>query len=567
MILLRWYQEELDAGVVDAFDHGARVVCLVAPTGAGKTVLEAHFIKRYALMGPVLIMAHRSELVGQISEAIARAEILHRVIGSRATVKNCSALHGLTCGRSWINPRSNVIVASVDTLLARIDELRPLLATVRHWLTDEGHHVLRDNKWGSVVSAMHNARGILLTATPERADGAGLGSHADGFADALVCGPSGNDLIMDGYLSPFKIYGCESLGRDVIDALPVGATGDFTSNALRRATRESKRIVGDTVEHYLRHAAGKPGVVFTTEISETERLAAAFTDAGIRAAALSGKTPDTIRAQVLAAMARGEYDQLINVDLFGEGFNLPAITSVSFDRATASFAMYSQQFGRALRTVYAPGAPLDTPAQRRQAIADGPKPHAVILDHVGNVLRHGGEPTRPRVWTLDRRAKRKKNDGEIPLTYCGGCTQPYEKTHTACPYCGYVEPQRAPSERTSPDRVDGDLVELTSDALEALRAEVIDIERTWGDLMTHYAATGLPSRVVARNAREALNTIEAQRALRDAMAQWAGFRGHNDTRRLQKEFYYKFGLDVLSAQALKKTDATTLALRVVADYA
>src|SRR5690606_6793115 len=114
-------------------------------------------------------------------------------------------------------------------------------------------------------------------------------------------------------------------------------------------------------------------------------------------------------------------------------------------------------------------------AERLEAIAGSAKPRALILDHVGNVLFHyaqRGFPDSRQEYTLDRRERgpRKARDDIIPLRSCLECFQPYERFLAACPYCGAPVP--APAGRSSPELVDGDLMELDAAVLERLRAEV-----------------------------------------------------------------------------------------------
>jgi DNA or RNA helicases of superfamily II len=192
------------------------------------------------------------------------------------------------------------------------------------------------------------------------------------------------------------------------------ATGDFNADQLRKAVHKS-HITGDVVAHYLKLAPGKLGVTFAVDVEAATEIAGAFRAAGVPAEVVSAKTPDALRAQILRRFKAREILQLVNVDLFGEGFDLPAIEVVSFARPTESFALYCQQFGRALRLMLSKEAAAVhahlTDEQRRAAIAASEKPVAIIIDHVNNVLRHG-LPDARREWSLDRRERRsgKKSD-------------------------------------------------------------------------------------------------------------------------------------------------------------
>src|SRR5690606_13702835 len=127
----------------------------------------------------------------------------------------------------------------------------------------------------------------------------------------------------------------------------------------------------------------------------------------------------------------------------GEGVDVPAVEVVSLARHTASFQLFSQQFGRALRLFLPDELHAQwhtfTDAQRLAHIAASQKPKAIIIDHVGNCTRHG-LPDVPRVYSLNRRERgtRKGPSDAIPLRTClsDTCLQPYERVLACCPYCG-----------------------------------------------------------------------------------------------------------------------------------
>ena len=258
--------------------------------------------------------------------------------------------------------------------------------------------------------------------------------------------------------------------------------------------------------------------------------------------------------------------QLVNVDLFGEGFDLPAIEVVSFARPTESFALFSQQFGRALRLMLSKEAAAVhahlTDEQRRAAIAASEKPVAYIIDHVNNVLRHG-LPDARREWSLDRRERRSNGKSDaIPMRVCVNpeCIQPYERIYKCCPYCGHYPP---PPSRSAPEFVDGDLLELDAETLAALRGEIARID---GDPVIPYGAA---PEVVGAVKRRHWERREAQVALRNVIAWWAGLetaqgRGESESYR---RFYHKFGVDVANAQTLNAREAAELAERVAVELA
>jgi len=525
-VQLRPYQADLKHGIYDAWQRGARNVLAVAPTGAGKTVLFSSVIQERNV--PSVAIAHRQELVAQISLALARNAVRHRIIGQPALIRNCVQWHLSQCGRSYYDANAKTAAAGVDTLI-RMDANDPWLKSVGLVIGDEWHHGLAENKWGQAVSMFPNALLLGLTATPTRADGKGLGRHADGLIDEMVVGPTMRDLIRDKFLTEYRIYAPPS---DIdLSGVALSASGDFSPDPLRKAVHAS-HVVGDVVEHYLRVAPGKLGVTFAVDVESSSEIAAAFRQAGVPAEAISAKTPDAVRMQIQRRFAAGEIKQLVNCDLLGEGYDLPAIEVVSMARPTQSYSLFVQQFGRALR------------------LKDG-KDFAVILDHAGNTARHG-LPDRAREWSLDRREKRGKSKptDTIAVRTCPKCMGVYEVVQNGltCPYCHTTA---QPASRGAPEHVAGDLYELDADTLARMRGEV-DKSVAWH-----------PDRVVQMTLDKRHREKQAaQELLRAEMARWAGQRdaGTDEAtvRRLQREFYQAHGIDVLSAMALGAREAEEL---------
>lgn len=566
MIIPRRYQTELTNAIRAEWSQGAQNVFAVLPTGGGKTVTFTDIIRAH--VGASCVVAHRQEIVSQISVALARAGVYHRVIAPAPVIKLCIAAQVYAVGKSYFSPNAQCAVAGIDTLVIRGKALASWAATVTLWVMDEGHHVLSENKWGEGVSLFKNARGLLVSATPRRADGKGLGRHADGVADALVVGPSTYDLMQWGYLTRYRLFCQEAHGLDLSGVNISAATGDYSKPKLSLAMHKSE-IVGDVVNEYLRHAAGKLGVTFATDVEAAHEIADKFTAAGVPAAALSAKNTAEERNATLRKFERKELLQLVNVDLFGEGFDLPAVSVVSMARPTRSLSLFLQQIGRGLRVCVDAGLSRNwdsyTNEQRLQFIAESEKPSAVLIDHVNNVLpSKGGHglPDATRVWSLDGREKRGRNtqqDDVTPLKTCPSCTAAYEAFLKACPECGY-KPE--PVGRSAPDLVEGDLTELSPEALDALRKQVDKLDMP-GAL---YAQTlmGIPRAGVYANVKRHNENQAAQAILREAMGLWAGFQrqeGRDDSESYRK-FYYTYGIDVMSAQALKTQDANELADKI-----
>ncbi|OYW62721.1 MAG: hypothetical protein B7Z31_00175 [Rhodobacterales bacterium 12-65-15] len=525
---LRPYQQKMHDDINAAWGHGHTNVLAVLPTGGGKTVTLSHIVREEP--GASIVLAHRAELVAQISLALAREKVRHRIIGPNALVRLCIRGHLDEMATHYHDADAKTAVGSVQSVIS--SKAAPAwFRQVKLWVHDEAHHLLAENLFGKAVARFPNARGLGVTATPGRADGRGLGRHADGVMDTLILGPTPRELIDAGTLSNYRIFAPPS-NLD-LSAVHVTAGGEFSPPELREATRKST-VMGDIVSHYVQHAMGKSGLTFADSIENAITIAQKFREAGVSAEVLTGKTPDALRAAVLARFKRKEVLEIVSVALIDEGFDCPGVEVVSDGGASHSYNRFAQRFGRGLRVF--PG-----------------KDHMVYFDHVGNVMRHG-LPDAPRVWTLDRRERRSRGrpDDVIPVRTCPSCLSVYERIYRECPFCGHYP---EPSGRSGPEQVDGDLAELSPAALARLRGEIDK------PLVLPYGATPEIAGAIKKRNHE---KQQAQAALREAMAQWGGeqvARGMSLSQ-AQRRFYITYGIDVASAQALGRADAATLMERI-----
>lgn len=529
--MLRPYQSTIKNEIITRHSLGYRNVLAVMPTGAGKSVVMADIAKESN--EPEILIAHRQELVSQISMALARAGVYHRIIAPQGAIRFIIDRQISKLRKSYYHPNAPVAVAGVDTLIRRTNQLERFLKQCRRWQTDEAHHVQINNKWGQAIEALPNAYGIGWTATPLRPNGQSLGREKTGVFDALVIGPTMRELISAGFLCDYKIYGPPS-DIDLSGVAVSSATGDFNATQLRDATHKS-HITGDIVAHYLRLAAGKRGVTFAVDVALAEEHAEAFRSAGVPAAVLHAKTSDADRARITDEFERGTLLQIVNVDVLGEGYDMPAIEVVQFARPTQSYGLFVQQFGRGLR------------------ILSG-KSHGLIIDHVGNVMRHG-LPDVPRAWSLAGEDRRARLEDDLPVRTCLNldCLRVFEGYSRTCPHCGHCPPREAASR---PELVEGDLIEFAPELLARLRGEADRIVNNAHQVPVHLGK-GIASKVRdSKSARRA-----AQLELRDAIALWAGVRRDiygNDDSESYRRFWRTFGVDVMTAQTLNEVKASEL---------
>jgi len=190
-IKLHGFQNTLKGGVYGEWNAGHRNVLARLDTGGGKSVIASDIILDGVKQGmKQAVIAHRNELVGQMSCHIAGRGIPHRIVGADSTITQIRRLHRAQFGDTLVNPAAPTLVAGVDTMVRREDLLGKDFNQMDRWVIDEAHHVLRANKWGKAVTMMPNAQGLGVTATPLRADGKGLGVDFDGVFHSMVSGPN-----------------------------------------------------------------------------------------------------------------------------------------------------------------------------------------------------------------------------------------------------------------------------------------------------------------------------------------------------------------------------------------
>uniref|UniRef100_A0AB39AJ16 DEAD/DEAH box helicase n=2 Tax=root TaxID=1 RepID=A0AB39AJ16_9CAUD len=537
---LRPYQEKLVKDTYQQWDAGKQFVAMVSSTGSGKSMTLTAIVAKERDRGQyVLVLAHRQELITQLSDTMGRMEIRHQVIAANKVVRFAAKQSMENHGVNYVDPNARVMVASVQSMReAKIADLAKLgnkLTVVQ----DEFHHATKKSKtWGGVLTPLLNAgaRGLGPTATPCRADGQGLSRETDGYADVIVEGPSMRWLIDNGYLSQYKIY-CPPTDLRLDNVETSKTTGDYKEKELKAEIGRS-HIVGDIVSHYLKICPGKRGITFTVGVDTAEEVAEEYRKRGVPAIALSGRNADEERVQAIRDLKSGKILQIVNDSLIGEGVDIPAVEVVSFARPTQSYALYAQMFGRALRPF------------------EG-KSHAIIIDAVSNVMRHG-LPDAPREWSLDRRERRTGKSEPSTVRVCTACAAVYERFLDACPDCG--EPVPKPADRSGPIQVDGDLYELDQDVLTRMRNEVVGARETPEAMRDRLTAQHVPPAGVMANVKRQSERLEVLGRLDGLMATIAGYWRHDgmSDKEIFRKFFLTYHIDWLSAQGLKKDDALTL---------
>lgn len=455
---LRDYQIEGRDGIRAAFRR-VRSVLYVLSTGGGKTALFSAISEGAAARGNrVLIIQHRKELIRQASLSLAALGVPHRIIAPPNKVAKIRGAHVDRFNVSYVRPDADVAIASVQSLARRlewVEEFAPRLL-----VTDEAHHAVAGT-WRRITDALPKAHHLGVTATPCRTNGQGLGE----VYDEMVEGPSMGWLIDEGYLVPPKIF-APPLKADLSGVHMRG--GDLRADE-QADILDTPTITGDAIEHYAKLAPGRPTIVFCCNVKHAEHVAAEFQAAGWDFHTITGNMDDLERDRLIHGLANGAVQGLVSVDVISEGTDIPVAEVAIMLRATESLSLYLQQGGRVLRPVYAEGADLSDAPGRLQAIADSDKQYGLIIDHVGNVYRHGS-PQAEQAWSLEGTPPRKRGprdpDDNLSISQCPECYLAHEKA-PQCPNCGHIYQ----SAISGPRYRDGELEEVQHDPEADARRE------------------------------------------------------------------------------------------------
>lgn len=365
---LRPYQTDLIQLTREVFKKGYKRPLVVLPCGGGKTVCFAYMAQQHTLLATtnyVWFLVHRRELITQ-------------------TLSTFKAM-GI--------PHDRIYIGMIGTALKH-----PTPPTLI--IFDEAHHATA-RTWQRVIEAYPSVPVVGLTATPKRLNGEAL----DMIFDTLVDSVSAESLIDNGYLAPYEYY-APRLPVDLTDIPIIGADYDQAVVADRF---ERAKIYGD-IAKYIDPA--RKTIIYAPTIAFSQSLAA-----NIKGVVhFDGNTPVAERDRIIKEFRDGTIRCLTNVNLIGEGFDVPDCDTVILARPTQSLSLYIQQSMRCMRY------------QDNKV--------AIVYDMVGNAYRHG-MPTEQRMWTLAGRIKPKHTtEQDVIVRECRACFRVYKGNASVCPYCG-----------------------------------------------------------------------------------------------------------------------------------
>ena len=340
-IQLRPYQQEALDAINTFSDKGINRQLVVLPTGAGKTVIFSHLPQTKNDSLPMLVLAHRAELLYQAKEKIgwSNPELDIQIEQADNVAGHC-----------------DVVVASVPTL-GRAESERILKYPKDYFksiVIDEAHHAAAPT-YRRILDYFNPSLLLGVTATPQRSDNTRL---TDVF-DEIVYYKTIQDLIEDGYL-------CSLVGYRIKTETDISGVatneGDYVASQLEDAIDTPERNA-HIVAAYHSLVPESKAIVFCAGVKHANNLASSFSATQVPTEVILGDTSAQDREHILARFKSSETRVLVNVGVLTEGFDEPSIQSIILARPTRSTLLYTQIVGRGTR------------------LYEG-KPHCTILDFV-----------------------------------------------------------------------------------------------------------------------------------------------------------------------------------------
>lgn len=337
------------------------------PTGTGKTRLFTSIIRDISIWGlrhninyRILIIAHRSELIGQSSRSLDKYRIKHGVLAG--TMKDKRDL------------TQAIQVASIQTITHPANQCMIDNLKFDFIIIDEAHHAVA-NSYQKLWEYCPGAKKLGVTATPWRMNNSGFAQIFDAYIPSM----SIKDFIQKGWLATYQYYSIpisSELVKSIESIREFDIEGDYKNSALVEVCDTSK-IRAQLYDSYEKNVLGKKGIIYSISREHSEHICLQYRSRGVAIENIDSKTPAKVREKVIQAFRNGDIDIIVNVDIFSEGFDCPDIEFIQLARPTKSLVKYIQQVGRGLRK-------------------NGDK-KCIILDNVGMYSRFG-LPDEERDW-------------------------------------------------------------------------------------------------------------------------------------------------------------------------
>jgi len=434
-IQLRDYQAEAIDALRDGIRQGMRQQVLVAPTGAGKTVIAASLLREADRKGSYsLFLVDRVSLVDQTSATLDDYGIHHGVIQSTHP--------------RW-EPSANVQVCSVQTLAKRS---LPRTPNVAIW--DECH--IRFAAIRKYLDTLPDCVKIGLTATPFTK---GMGNDWNRAVNVRTT----RSLIDTGHLVEPTIYVAKAPDDDKLERNKFGEFSDSSAGAA------GIEIVGDVVSEWQAKTQDHFGgpvktIVFTPTVEHGREICAAFAQIGYNFQQISymDKDDDERRAKITEfRKPDSEIHGLVSCGVLTRGFDVPDVQcGISCKPYRKSLSSHLQEIGRVMRP-------------------HGEGKRALWLDHSGNIERfavdmfdvweHGaGELDKAELQDSKAREKPKNEYEKVVCPECSGALR-----GNTCMACGWERPARSGIVAVEGELKAFDLSKMAMQPRAGLRAECL----------------------------------------------------------------------------------------------
>ncbi|HEY8192853.1 MAG TPA: DEAD/DEAH box helicase family protein, partial [Gaiellaceae bacterium] len=293
------------------------------PTASGKTIAAAGFVEAARTEG-VLILTHRRLLVSQFNR-----ELTDEGYGDRLKP---------AVERGKKAPRPDLITVQTYAWFARhVGDLER--GAYQLVICDEAHTALGE-KTSAAIRSLTEPVYIGMTATEQL-----IAKQVSDVFPASVDDLPLQDAARRGLIAPLRCLRVPPAAA--INSVPI-VGGDFEERALAEVL-DHQALNQAAASLYRDRFDSTPGIVYAAGVEHAYNLAREFRATGLKAEAVSGRTPPVKLAEILAAYERGEIDILINAMLLAEGWNSPRATVCMHLAPTASRRVYQQRIGRIMR--------------------------------------------------------------------------------------------------------------------------------------------------------------------------------------------------------------------------
>jgi len=406
---LRDYQQEAVDACLEYLSNNEGNPLIVAPTGAGKSLIIAALFKemiKYDGMRAMMV-THVKELIEQ----------------NYSKVKSLCPEYSFGIYSAGLGKRDatkNITFASIQSVYKRAKEF----GAINLIIIDEAHLLSPEQttRYQVFINALREInprlRIVGLTATPYRTkEGMIIGK---GLFDDVCYQIEIPRLIAGGYLAPLISKG----GVKEADMSGVKITaGDYNEKQMSDVFRQSDFEHG-CIEDILKYGqTRKSWLLFCCDLQHAKDIQSMLLARDISCGYIDGKMSKAAREKVINDFKTGVIKALCNVGVLTTGFDHPYIDMVVLLRATVSTTLYVQMCGRGMR------------------VADG-KDNCLILDFGMNIVRHGAIDNIV-IKKKEFRAVDDNSEYEIkkqPLVKCPQCHEHHHPRSRICPYCGYQYP-------------------------------------------------------------------------------------------------------------------------------